>query len=65
MPLEVSYSNRPFAAARKSTYVKGLRRESCQLKTAVRHDNERRYLRLFSGDVHAYLQRHGLGNDYD
>jgi hypothetical protein len=32
----VSYSNRPFAAARNSPYIKALQRESCQLKTAVR-----------------------------
>src|SRR6266849_657164 len=34
-PLEVSYSNPLFAAARKSPYIKHLRRESCQLKTAL------------------------------
>jgi DnaK suppressor protein len=33
--LEVSYSNPPFAAARKSSYFNGLQRESCQLKTAL------------------------------
>jgi len=38
MPLEVSYSNRPFAAARKSLYIKWLQRETCQLKTAVREN---------------------------
>src|SRR5204863_8270560 len=36
-PLEVSYSNVLFAAAHKSTYTNDLRRESCQLKTAVHH----------------------------
>lgn len=35
MPLGVSYSNPSFAAAHKSPYVNGLRRESCQLKTAL------------------------------
>src|SRR5579872_2238413 len=34
-PLEVSYSNPSVAAARKSSYFNGLRRETCQLKTAL------------------------------